>query len=197
MMRLDSYIQTKDIYGLCYLGPSEEYLIQLDALRPYLEKQFPDIQLVLICRDKSLSRFSHLRNICGISDVQCQYQELKYDGMGKHPVEMMLKDCGIVSYPIEMAASLRTTRCVIITRGNHPTKPLTMPQIEKLTKMGRDEGYEVEVDANIATAGLVMGVESLELFQAALAGVETRLVPTGVGTRLYKTMFPQSEILDI
>jgi hypothetical protein len=198
-MRLDEYVKVKDLYGISYLGPSEEYLIQLDALRPHLASKFPDIQIALICRDRSLPHLSHIPNISTASEIpdQLLQEEITYDGTRRHPIEMFLKECGITSYPVKIGDSIRTTRCVIITKGNYPTLSLTSEQIEVLKKIGKSEGYEVEIDTDVELSGLVMGVESLALFKAAVAGVETRLVPTGIGTRLYKTMFPESQILNI
>ena len=63
--------------------------------------------------------------------------------------------------------------------------------------MARDEGYEPMVNTDIDNAGLVMGVECQNLFEAAARGLETRLVPTGLGARLYKTMFQNGKVLEL
>jgi len=40
-----------------------------------------------------------------------------------------------------------------------------------------------------------MGVESDLLLKALESGIETRLLPTGLGTNIYKKMFPNMKIL--
>ena len=50
---------------------------------------------------------------------------------------------------------------------------------------------------DITGAGVVVGVESPGLFLAAAKGLETHLVPTGVGTRLYKKLCPQGNIIEV
>jgi len=88
-----------------------------------------------------------------------------------------------------------TYRAVILTAGAYPTKNLERDQIEVLRRKATEANFEVEIDASIDHAGIVMGVESVGLFQAAARGVKTILVPTGIGTQLYVKMFPFSDVL--
>jgi hypothetical protein len=74
---------------------------------------------------------------------------------------------------------------------------LEKEQLRILKNMAINEGYEIELDSNIKNASLVVGVESVQLFEAAAKGIRTILVPTGVGENLYKTMFPGAETFGI
>jgi hypothetical protein len=56
------------------------------------------------------------------------------------------------------------------------------------------DGWDIEYDGDASDASLVIGVESVGLFEAAGRGVPTELVPTGLGTRLYKLMFPNGRV---
>jgi acyl CoA:acetate/3-ketoacid CoA transferase alpha subunit len=40
-------------------------------------------------------------------------------------------------------------------------------------------------------------VESHELFLAAASGIPTALIPTGLGTDLYRMMFPNNEVFTL
>jgi hypothetical protein len=46
-------------------------------------------------------------------------------------------------------------------------------------------------------ASAVIGVENEYLFLAAGMGKDTYLVPTGLGTELYKKMFPENKVMKI
>jgi hypothetical protein len=85
---------------------------------------------------------------------------------------------------------------VIVTKASYPTKNLEPKQIEILKKIGKDQGYDCELDSDIKGASLVMGVESYKLFEAAYQGCEVKLVPTGLGTRLYKTCYPNLSLVN-
>lgn len=195
MIRLDQFVQIKDHCGICYLGRSDEYLVQLLALRPILEQKF-GMTISVIARDAcpipGVVKTSEVR-----PDQFLHVLNLTYNSDGQHPVETVLNEAEINECQIAIGDAPRTVRCVIITQGNYPTKPLTRTQVMQLQITAEREGYEPVVNEEAENAGLVMGVESVQLFQAALAGVETRLVPTGIGTRLYRRMFPNGKILKL
>lgn len=108
-----------------------------------------------------------------------------------------MTECGLEHCPIARPKPTHTRKCVIITKGTYPTKPLIAKQIDTLKTRAVSRGFEVELDADVVNSGLVMGVESVGLFQAANQGIETALVPTGIGTRLYKKLYPDNAILEV
>jgi hypothetical protein len=200
-MRLDQYSKTKNQYAISYLGRCGEYVLQLKALRPFLENKFPDMEISLICRDLFFCLLEGSERVFKASDLDeskfVRVERILYDGTRFHPVERLLKEWEVEDFYLELGNSPKTTRCVIITEGNIPTVSLPPSKIEKLEKIAKEGGYDVELDQDVTLAGLVMGVESPGLYQAALAGIETGLVPTGVGTRLYRRMFPEGRILQV
>jgi hypothetical protein len=70
---------------------------------------------------------------------------------------------------------------------------LTSIQVNKAKEYAQKAGYTLSNDP--FNAGWVIGVENYPLFLAASRGLKTSLIPTGLGTDLYKTMFVRGEIL--
>lgn len=112
-----------------------------------------------------------------------------------HPIEELLNECDIKECIIEVPQIEPTDKCVIISEGSYPTKNLTKPQISKLKNMAMMENYKI--GEGLEGAGWVIGVESEELFEAAGKGIKTTLIETGIGTNLYKKMFPQGKVMSI
>ncbi len=108
--------------------------------------------------------------------------------------EKFVEDSGVSNLEISITPKDSTTRCLILTEGFYPTKNLTTDQINKISIFAEKSGYYVEINKEIRGAGLVIGVENPNLFKAASQGIKTMLVPTGVGTHLYKKMFPFNKI---
>ena len=92
---------------------------------------------------------------------------------------------------------LDTNICLIKTNGNYPTGNLLKSQIKTLQKIAFQNGFKVEIDGDWQNAGIVYGVESVELFEAAARGIKSYLIPTGNGEQLFKKMFKNGEILHI
>ena len=203
MIELNHYARIKDNYCICYFGSSDEYLVQLKMLRPAIERQLPGLKLYIGCKDDRAFLLGDCERTMKISEVKARrvefahMKELKFDGQ-THPVEQLLVEAGVKDWAVgPQPQEDHTNRCVIVTKGNYPTKPLELRQRETLKRIYSEKGYEVEFDTDATTAGVVAGVESFSLFAAAERGIRTQLVPTGVGTRLYKEMFPFSELVHI
>lgn len=203
MRKLADYARSKDNYLIYYLGPNEEYLLQLLLVRPALERHFPGLQLFISCKDHYFPRISGNDRTLPYSQINGQrhcfahLRELSFDGY-RHPVSAILEEAELSDYAAPIPPLLdRSVKCVIISKSLHPVKPLEQGQIHRLLRSARDEGYEVELDKDIDGSGLVVGVESYSLYLAASQGIETRLVPTGFGTRLYEKLFPSQKIMKL
>jgi len=203
MIRFTNYANICNNYCICYFGYSDEYLVQLKLLQPIIERHMKGLNIYLGCRDEKVGILSGCERILKIADLKVRkddfahIRELQYNG-STHPIEDLMKEVGDIDYRINPSIQGdRTVKCVIITKSNHPTSSLLEKQTKTLSIMAKEEGYSVEFDSDISNSGLVMGVESYGLFEAASRGIETRLVPTGVGTRLYKRMFPNSKVLNV
>lgn len=201
MIEFAKYAKVKDRYCLCYFGPNEEYLLQLKLLKPVVERHFPGIVVGLGCRDdrahilEGLSEFMKVSEFKAKMDSYGHIREIVYNG-ASHPILDLVDECGISDCTVVgEPPDVHTRRCVIVTQATYPTKNLEKRQIDILKKTASEAGYDVELDTPITRAGLVMGAESYNLFDAASRGIRTKLVPTGIGTRLYKLMFPFGEVL--
>lgn len=201
MIDFPRYAQIKDRYCICYFGHCDEYLIQLRLLRKHIEKAFPGLEVYFGCRDEKLhlveSSGPHLK----VSEIKSRKQdfahivELRFNGVN-HPVEELLDDARIDNRVVCDLAEVTTSHCVILTGGIHPTKPMEKHLVERHKGLAKKEGFTVEIDGDWTRAGWVIGVESPGLFLAASQGIRTSLVPTGLGTRLYKNMFPFGEVMN-
>lgn len=204
MISFTKYAKIKDFYCLCYYGNSDEYLLQLLLIKPFLENRFSGIKIRIGCKDdKKNMLFANNELFLSQSSIVSErlnfgyVREIRFNGK-IHPIEEIIKECNIDNFTV--VSDLQkdyNNKCVIITKGNYPTVSLEQDKIKILKSIGSQEGFECFLDDDVSDAGLVMGVESWGLFEAASRGVRTKLWPTGLGTWLYKTMFPRGEIIKI
>lgn len=202
---LPHYAKIKDNYCIAYFGNSDEYLVQLKLLRPFMEKTFPGVQVYLACKDEAFSwlagsercynqtSFEKERlNFAYVRELTCNLRS------GIHPVEEFLKEsdvpCGPLSQPQE---KWQSRQCVLLTKGCSPTQSLSEQLIKTNCNLIHRRGFQVQVDAEITTeTGWVVGVESAALFQAAADGIKTTLIRTGIGENLFKSMFPWCHVVE-
>jgi hypothetical protein len=170
-------------------------------LKPIIEKQYHGLELYIGCKDETSNLFTDHKFIMKLSDLRSRrldfghIREINFDGK-KHPVDAFAEESGLTNYVICEKVNLeKTNRCVILTNGNYPSLSLKQNQIDFLLRKAKQMGFDAVVNENIDCAGLVMGVECFDLFKAASLGIETKLMPTGLGTNLFQKMFPKSEIL--
>lgn len=201
MIDFNKYAKIKDNYCICYFGPSDEYVFQLKLLKPVFEREFPGIKIFIGCRDDKTNILDGCNDILKVSDLKmrrfefCHLHEIRYN-QKTHPIEDFLVESSIRNVAITNEVKKEhTNRCVIISQGSYPTVSLTSTQIDLLKRQVVSEGFEPVISNDIEGAGLVIGVESLGLFKAASLGIKTKLVPTGIGARLYKLMFPSGVVL--
>lgn len=203
MIGLAHYARIMNNYCLCYLGYSEEYLLQLKLLRPYLEREFKGLNIYLACDERSFRILEGEQNVLTLKELTerksefCHIRKLGFNGVD-HPIEALMAEAGVKKYPVPVKQVDLGYRVCMVTKGNHPTKSMTTPHAIALMNHLRAK-YKVEPEVNVGIRGanVVAGVECLEFFQAAHGGIHTILIPTGVGTRLYKNMFPKGEILEL
>jgi hypothetical protein len=201
MLEFSQYSKIKDHYCICYFGPSDTYLLQLKLLKPVMERHFEGLKIFIGCRDEKINMLSDCQDVLKVTELKsrrCEFahiNELRFD-MKNHPVEQFMIDTGIKDWTVDCTIKPEHSRkAVIIATGEYPTRNLEVREIEQQQRFLKSEGYDVEVNQSINGAGLVVGVESHALFEAASKGVRTRLIPRGVGTRLYKQMFKDAVVL--
>ena len=202
MIKFADYAKIANNYCVCYFGNSDEYLVQLRLLKPLLEKQFPDMMLYIGCRDDKTHLLKDCPHVLKLTELKIRkndfahISEIRYNGT-THPIEDFLIGAKITNFAIPVPKPEKTERCVIITAGSFPTKPLEKTKIDQLKKIAHSKRMICELDANVDNAGLVMGVESVGLCESAAQGIETILIPTGTGVRLYKSLFLNLQLMNI
>ena len=199
MIKLSQYAKVKNNYCFCYFGYSDEYLVQLRLLKPIIEKHFPGINLCLGCKDDKTHLLRGCEPILKISEIKINrhnFAHIREIRMKEsHPIEDLLVESDITNFVVQDTILPKITDlCVVIKDGAYPTKPIERNDMNCLKLWITNQEYKVEIGTDITNASWVVGVESVALFEAAAKGIRTTLVPTGVGTRLYKLMFPNSEV---
>lgn len=200
MIRFTDYAKISNNCCICYFGQSDEYLVQLRLLKPILEREFPEIIIHIACNDEKIHHLKNCTHTLKASEIKLKKNdfayitEIKCNGV-THPIEDFLNKAGVNNCSIPTTPKEKTNKCVIITKGSFPTKSIDINKIQQIKKL--TSGMDCELDTNISEAGLVIGVESVGLCEAASQGIETILIPTGVGARLYKKLFPIQKIVHI
>lgn len=207
MIGLEQYGKIYNNYCICYFGYADEYLVQLRLLRPTIERKFPGLNLYIACKDEEKRNkylngdpksFTKDQLRANKNDFAYIHELVFSANSNQHPVEKFLADSEITYYAVQSELQeTHTSRCVIVPRSLRPTKDLTELHVKKLSIFAQKQGYYVEVSNDLRGAGLVIGVESPTLFTAASMKIKTMLVPTGLGTHLYKKMFPSAEVSEI
>jgi hypothetical protein len=114
-----------------------------------------------------------------------------------HTVEQFFE---VSDIPLEIPVVRQATdnrSCVICAEGDSPTRSLDSNQRQQIMYMAIRRGFRPEFGEDISNAGWVVGVECVTLYEAALAGIETSLIPTGIGTRFFGKLFPGYEVIKI
>lgn len=201
--RYDYFVKIKDKYCMLYAGHCVEYLLLLKLLRPFFEEQFKGLQIYLACRDDLMYVFNDVPNTLSKSKLRKSHRNFGYikEIEGKmrppHPIHSIFTESNLEIPVISNKAESITKLCCIFTEGNLPTKNMPSDTINLWQQKATSNGYTVWINPNrdcLSEAGWVIGVESEPLFLAASKGIKTTLVPTGIGTNLYKSLFPKGEV---
>lgn len=195
------YLGIKDKFCIYYYGLFNEFALQLIYLRPTIEKELPGLELYISCKNELKSIIGNPPRVVYKDDFQeyhyAHSQELRFNQVD-HPVMKLLEDSNISLSKIhENIYDIKNSKCTIITNNFAPFGSLTSDQIKNITELAQTEGYTVEVNGTWNNSGWVIGVESQSLYLAAMQGIRCSLVPVGLGTKLFKKMFPKGEILTI
>ena len=169
-----------------------EYLLILSYLRPAIEAELPGIQIYLHGKDellppgeRILGESADLTQVAYVRKLECDFKN--------HPVELLLNESNIQLTYWTPPQRRFGDGCFLCPEGIMPTKSLTSRQIE----LAKCQIGPVNVANNFKNAGWVVGVEGPILFQAAMLGIRTTLIPTGLGTSFYKKLFPTGEIMSL
>ena len=183
MLPLTQYSKVKDRYCITYLGAANEYLLLLSYLKPAIEAELPGLQLYLCGRDETVEK----NEVAFIREITCD--------LIHHPVERLINESNLqlIYWTPPVKKVSKGNNYVLCPNGVLPTKNLTSKEIDKLiSKYGN-----FNITNNVEGADWVIGVESVGLVKAAMLGIRTTLIPTGIGMNFYKKIFPSLEILEL
>ncbi len=156
-----------------------------------MEKSLPGVEIHFCCREDLLYLLEGEGNILTGSDVPSKKSRRRQFGFFNeltsgliHPIQNLMEESSI-PYPAKPGVTSDKQTFSIIDKGTIPTKNLTSQQRARTVEMAQNNGYQ-ETNAG---ADWVVGVESEELYTAAIQGKKTSLIPTGTGEDLYKSLF--------
>lgn len=187
-----NYTAVKDKFCICYFGCCNEYVVQLIYLRPHIEQQLPGIKIYICCKPELFYLTKDCERIISSSEIKERKQEFAHIrsikcNMIDHPILGLFTESNL-SIP-KFESESNTRKCVIYPKGCIPTQSLSSKDINRLKEHCSLQGYSVQVEGDMSGAGWVVGVENENLYLAGFKGIKTSLIPTGIGTKFYKSLF--------
>ena len=198
------YCDIKDRVCISYSGYCSEYVLLMKLIRPYLQKALPGLSIWLSCNDDLFYLLDGANNIVTGSKLTRRHEffgfvkEVSNRMQRPHPIEQLLSESNVPIPVLQSSYHSASGLCCIYSNGILPTRSLSASEIDKCKIIAVNSGYDVWLNpppAAAKDAGWVIGVEGEALFQAAITGQRTSLVPTGIGTTVYQNMFPAGEVL--
>lgn len=193
------------------------------AIRKQIQRQYPELRIFIACSDNLFFWIENEPDVIRQSEIKDRLTEFAYirqietSSGSNHPLLEILTESNINIQPIPIRKLQRQFgNCLICPNGSYPTQP--MPNVEKYKSYARQHGFNPVIvgsdthqtykafDINpsghdklavINNADWVIGVENEYLFTAGIQGVPVSLVPTGIGTNLFKALFRTGEILSL
>lgn len=218
---LTHYAKVRNHYCLSYSGRLPDYVVLLRTIRPHLRTAYPELRLFISCRDELMYLMESEEDVIPYSTLHDRKYEFAYireistSVNPPHSILSLIEESipGFKSGPVESKTSGRW--CLVCPDGGLPTKGF--PNSQKLKSYAEAKGYRAivlgsdlhpgsaAVDsrpgqdklAYLLDADWVIGVENEYLFEAVRRNIKTTLVPTGIGTNLYKLLCPHGEIMTL
>jgi hypothetical protein len=219
MIGFNHYVNIHRNYCLAYFGLVPEYVIQLRILRQIFSVKFPTLCLFIACLDDFMFMLKGEDNVVPYSEMRDNKQKFAYIreiGTSLSPPHSIysLVEESVPNLVVKRELRQATAhRCLVCPDGAYPTK--AYDDVKKLRAYAESKGHCAIIAASdlhpstkefdvrptgqdklniIAKADWVIGVENEYLFEAVRLGIKTTLIPTGLGTNLYKFLSPDGEI---
>ena len=167
-----------------------------------MEAAFPGVKVYLACREDSAYLLKNEERIITKEELKESkhlfgyVRELLCD-MQSNPVEEFMNESSIPYGPLRDQQISANRDCVLLTNGIQPVSSLTGNQIKAVIEHIRSKGVEPVLNAKDNHYGWWVGVECEQLYEAAAAGKDITLIPTGFGENMFKKMFPGIKIFDL
>lgn len=199
MIPFTDYARISNNYCLCYFGRSTEYLLQLIYLMPYIQDRLSGLNIYLCAKDEDF----HIIELYPLSIKRSELndykpllgyiKELVYENI--HPIQGIINELDIKNYVVQNQCNSRSiSKCYIAKHSHYPTKDLNNQQIEHIKKMIANEGYEI---TDTCDFDWIIGVECPLLYKSAESSIRSTLIDNGLGSKLFKNMFPFCDIKSI
>lgn len=189
-----NYVKIKDNCYISYLGFNKEFIVCLNYLLPYIKKELKELNIRVILRKEYCEKYNGI-DINSINPKEIGFMhEIKCD-MKSNPIENFFQNANIKipSFQFAEYKNKESKKCIVTTNGLPPNKKINYKKVEKRFS---NMGFSVEENGNINDAGLVVGVETEDLYEASFQGIKTILIDSGVGGSFYKKLFPNNQIFD-
>lgn len=193
---ISEYHRIKDRFCLAYFGDCAEYIVQLLCFRPQIEQSLPGTEIYIAHRKEHGYIVGDAPRTLTKEELGETIREYAYvrefrTSMDRHAVLSLMEESSI-DIPVFRTRTDLSRRYKISATGSMPTRSLVDSEICEIKKLMASKGY-VEGNSDV---GLVIGVESPELFQAISRGIPCILVDKGIGSELVRKMAPNSTVLN-
>jgi hypothetical protein len=190
---LKQFVASRNKYCFAYFGQSNDYILLLKTLRPFMESAFKGTQIYIACSDESYyllqdeprvvkkSSFNK-GDYCYVDNFNCDFNS--------HPVERIMSESKLEIPVIRRSPKDHGNTVYLYTKGILPTKSLSDKQTESIVRIYKSNGKVCLVDQKHDGKSQICSVESEIFVTCALAGIDCTLVETGTGKNLLKRMFP-------
>ena len=193
---LTQYIKIKDKYCITYSGSCNEYVLLLKYLRPSMNKEFETVDIWLHCQEDSYEYLKDEKQTTKhLNEKEFAFVRKIKGNLKEHPVQKLIKESSIKILPLKNTPDENNKTFYISKHGILPTRSLNETEIKKIKQFASDNGYK-EIQ-NYKNAGWIIGVENEEIIKGYINNSKISLIPTGVGTDLYKELFYNLEIFPI
>ena len=166
-----------------------------------IEKELKGITIYIACNSDSIYLFEEKERILTKQQFETQKENFAFIKQINcntitHPIEDLMDESKIPYLKIKTNKE-NFKECVLLTEGNFPTKNLEKEKIEKIKSYLENKGISVSINESIEKFNWIVSVENEQLFLAAKENKKITLIPSGVGTNLFKKMFENAEVLNV
>lgn len=193
------YKRVKNKYCIAYFGNHNDYILLLKFLRPYIERQFNGTQIYIACKDESFYLLQNEPRVVKKSEFdKNNYCYVRYLTLNMtkniHPIYELLVESDIKTPKFEFINNLEHKYFDICANAILPNKSITDIQKEKIISIFKNRGLIFSSDRENCH---LISVENEIFTKNILSGIKCTLIDTGLGSKLYKLIFPSLEIISI
>lgn len=221
-MSFQKYFKIKDNYCCCYLGNSPEYVLFLKLLKPQIEKELAGLNFWIACRDEFTYLLDDEPNTLSLTELSNRKNDFSYvrelrNNNKSHSILNLMNESKLPIRPIqEKIIENKSKLCLVCPESIEPTKSLNEHQLKTILNnvsssgyssivLGSDIHYSLDIKIRpknkdkfnyVENVGCIVGVENEYLVLGAVKGIRTKLINSGNGSVLFKSLFPFVEVIE-